>query len=116
MRTARRVDPVVLRHGLIVSCQAHGDHPLREPHIISALAACAKRGGATAIRADRDFDELAGEGIERLDPTDIEVWRQGVERGRARVPPESTFIGACGGQCGWEWLGAVHALPHPQGE
>jgi len=42
----------VLRGALVVSCQAHGDHPLRDPSMISALAQCAERGGAAAIRAD----------------------------------------------------------------
>lgn len=42
----------VLRGALVVSCQAHGDHPLRDPSMISALARCAERGGAAAIRAD----------------------------------------------------------------
>jgi N-acylglucosamine-6-phosphate 2-epimerase len=45
-----------LRNGLIVSCQAHGDHPLRDPTIIAALAACAERGGAAGIRADGPED------------------------------------------------------------
>ena len=35
------------------------------------------------VSADGDFDELAAEGIERLDPANVEVWRQEVERGRA---------------------------------
>jgi predicted nucleic acid-binding protein len=38
---------------------------------------------AKIVSADGDFDELASEGIERLGPADIEVWRQEVERGRA---------------------------------
>ena len=42
----------VLRGALIVSCQAHGEHPMRDPSMISALAQCAERGGAAAIRAD----------------------------------------------------------------
>jgi N-acylglucosamine-6-phosphate 2-epimerase len=41
-----------LEYGLIVSCQAHNDHPLRDPLMISALAVCAERGGAIGIRAD----------------------------------------------------------------
>jgi N-acylglucosamine-6-phosphate 2-epimerase len=41
---------------LIVSCQAHGDHPLRDTSMISALAQCAERGGAAAIRADGPED------------------------------------------------------------
>lgn len=46
----------VLEHGLIVSCQAHYDHPLREPATIAALALCAERGGAVGIRADKPRD------------------------------------------------------------
>jgi uncharacterized protein len=38
---------------------------------------------AKIVSADGDFDELAAEGIERLGPAGIEVWRQDVERGRA---------------------------------
>jgi N-acylglucosamine-6-phosphate 2-epimerase len=41
-----------LWRGLIVSCQAHGDHPLHDSRLISALAVCAERGGAAGIRAD----------------------------------------------------------------
>lgn len=46
----------ILKHGLIVSCQAHYDHPLREPATIAALALCAERGGAVGIRADGPED------------------------------------------------------------
>jgi|SRR5688500_16772833 hypothetical protein len=42
---------------------------------------------AKIVSADGDFDELAAEGIERLDPANVEVCRQEVERGRAWVPP-----------------------------
>ncbi|MDQ3436822.1 MAG: N-acetylmannosamine-6-phosphate 2-epimerase [Actinomycetota bacterium] len=45
-----------LRNGLIVSCQAHGDHPLRDTAIIAALAECAERGGAAGVRADGPDD------------------------------------------------------------
>jgi hypothetical protein len=38
---------------------------------------------AKIVSADGDFDELAAERIERLDPADIEAWRQEVERRRA---------------------------------
>ena len=44
---------------------------------------------AKIVSADCDFDELAAEGIERLDPADVEVCRQEVERGRAWVPPRT---------------------------
>jgi hypothetical protein len=43
----------------------------------------AEGDAAKIVSADGDFDELAAEGIERLDPADIEVWRQEVEEGRA---------------------------------
>jgi putative N-acetylmannosamine-6-phosphate epimerase len=26
-----------MKHGLMIRCQAHGDHPLRDPSIIAAL-------------------------------------------------------------------------------
>jgi N-acylglucosamine-6-phosphate 2-epimerase len=45
-----------LRGALVVSCQAHGEHPLRDTSMISALAQCAERGGAAAIRADGPED------------------------------------------------------------
>jgi N-acylglucosamine-6-phosphate 2-epimerase len=45
-----------LRGTLIVSCQAHGNHPLRGASMMSALAQCAERGGAAAIRADGPDD------------------------------------------------------------
>ena len=51
-----------LEHGLIVSCQAHDDHPLRDPRMISALAVCAERGGAVGVRADGAADVAAVRG------------------------------------------------------
>jgi N-acylglucosamine-6-phosphate 2-epimerase len=45
-----------LRGALIVSCQAHGNHPLRGASMMSALAQCAEQGGAAAIRADGPED------------------------------------------------------------
>lgn len=55
----RPVDAI--RRGLVVSCQAHGDHPLRDPHAMAAMAECAERGGAAGIRADgpEDIAEIA---------------------------------------------------------
>ena len=38
---------------------------------------------ARIVTADGDFDALAVEGIERLDPIDVEVWGREVEKGRA---------------------------------
>lgn len=48
--------PEGLRGGLVVSCQAHGDHPLREARTIGALAECAVMGGAAGIRSDGPED------------------------------------------------------------
>lgn len=50
------MDPTDLRRGLVVLCQAHEDHPLRDPYVISVMAACAERGGAAGIRADGPRD------------------------------------------------------------
>jgi predicted nucleic acid-binding protein len=47
----------------------------------AAVMLRAEDDAAKVVSADRDFDELAVEGIERLDPSNIEVWRQVVERG-----------------------------------
>ncbi|GGH87204.1 N-acylglucosamine-6-phosphate 2-epimerase [Pullulanibacillus pueri] len=41
-----------LKGGLVVSCQAHFDHPFNRPSYITALAQCAELGGAVAIRAN----------------------------------------------------------------
>lgn len=51
-----------LGQGLIVSCQANDDHPLRDPRMISALAVCAERGGAVGVRADGAADVAAVRG------------------------------------------------------
>jgi len=48
-----------LRGGLIVSCQALPDSPLRDPRIIAALARCAERGGAAGVRIDGPEDIAA---------------------------------------------------------
>ncbi len=42
----------IIRHNIIVSCQAEPDEPLGRPEIIAALAASAVNGGAAAIRAN----------------------------------------------------------------
>ena len=46
----------LLRGNLVVSCQAHGSHPLRDAGTIGALAECAVIGGAAGIRADGPED------------------------------------------------------------
>jgi N-acylglucosamine-6-phosphate 2-epimerase len=41
-----------MKSGLVVSCQAHFDHPLNDPATIAALAKSAELGGAVGIRAN----------------------------------------------------------------
>ncbi|MGW3627010.1 N-acetylmannosamine-6-phosphate 2-epimerase [Streptomyces sp. NPDC000880] len=41
-----------LRGGVVVSCQASSGHPFSRPHLIAAMAECAERGGATAVRIE----------------------------------------------------------------
>jgi|SRR5690625_3380568 len=41
-----------LKGGLVVSCQAHLDHPLNNANTITELAMCANIGGAIGIRAE----------------------------------------------------------------
>jgi N-acylglucosamine-6-phosphate 2-epimerase len=50
------MDLSILKNGLIVSCQAHGNHPLRNASIMASLAVCAELGGAVGIRADSPED------------------------------------------------------------
>jgi N-acylglucosamine-6-phosphate 2-epimerase len=45
-----------LRGGLIVSCQASGKHPLRDPEVIARLAECAALGGAVGVRVNSPQD------------------------------------------------------------
>ena len=49
-------------------------------------------GGPSIVTADGDFDDLAPEGIERLDPADLATWRQRIEgvpsTGRTEFPGE----------------------------
>jgi N-acylglucosamine-6-phosphate 2-epimerase len=45
-----------LKGGLIVSCQAPDQHPLRDPKVIARLADCATLGGAVAVRVNSPRD------------------------------------------------------------
>jgi N-acylglucosamine-6-phosphate 2-epimerase len=45
--------------GLIVSCQAPQGHPLRDTAVIARLAACARLGGAVAVRVNGPEDVRA---------------------------------------------------------
>jgi N-acylglucosamine-6-phosphate 2-epimerase len=50
---------LALERGLIVSCQAWPDSPMRSPQIMAALAQAAVIGGAVAIRANGPADVAA---------------------------------------------------------
>jgi N-acylglucosamine-6-phosphate 2-epimerase len=58
-----------LENGLIVSCQAHGDHQLRDMAIMAALAECAERGGAAGILDDGAEDVGETKGRNQLSAT-----------------------------------------------
>lgn len=81
----RGLDLERLRNGLIVSCQAHGDHPLRDTAIIAALAECAERGGAAGIRADGPED--VAEIKNRTSLPVIGIYKQALTAGRFFITP-----------------------------
>ncbi|GGO38657.1 N-acetylmannosamine-6-phosphate 2-epimerase [Deinococcus humi] len=71
-----------LKGGLIVSCQANPDSPLRDPYIISRLALAAEKGGAVGLRvqgledveAVRAVTALPIIGLTKTDRDDTEVY------------------------------------------
>lgn len=50
---------MILRAGLIVSCQARADNPLHGPAFMAAMARAARAGGAVGIRANGAADIAA---------------------------------------------------------
>lgn len=44
------------------------------------VAVMLRRGSSRIVTADGDFDEFSNEGIERLDPAEVERWRGDVAR------------------------------------
>ena len=55
-----------LRGGLIVSCQANPDSPLRDSYIISRLALAAEQGGAVGLRIQSFKDVVAVRAVTSL--------------------------------------------------
>jgi len=49
----------------------------------AAVMLRAEETPARIVTADRDFEDLASEGIERLDPAEVESWQHVIEGGRA---------------------------------
>ncbi|GAA5502919.1 putative N-acetylmannosamine-6-phosphate 2-epimerase [Deinococcus xinjiangensis] len=71
-----------LRGGLVVSCQANPDSPLRDPLTISRLALAAEMGGAAGLRI-QGFEDVAAVravtnlpiiGLTKTDRADTEVY------------------------------------------
>lgn len=85
--TAGSVEPV-LGEDAVRACDLADRHAARPGARLAArdllhAAVMLRAGGDTAkiVTADSDFDELAAEGIERLDPSGVEEWRHEVEVG-----------------------------------
>lgn len=83
--TAGSVEPVAAGD-VVHACELadrHGAGPgarLAARDLLHAAVVLRTEGHAAKIvTADGDFDELTAEGIERLDPADVGVWREEVE-------------------------------------
>ena len=75
-----------IEHGLVVSCQAHGDHPLRDSSMLAALARCAEKGGAAAIRADGPQD--VGRVRQDVSLPVIGIYKASLSGGRFFITPD----------------------------
>lgn len=76
---------MTLKRGLIVSCQARGDNPLRGPDFMAAMAAAAEQGGAIAIRADSPDDIRAIKS--RVDLPVIGLWKLAIPGFEVYITP-----------------------------
>ncbi len=103
-----------LPHGLIVSCQAREDNPLRGPVFMAAMAKAAAEGGAVAIRANGPEDIRAIRQV--VDLPIIGLWKLDVEGFEPYITPtlESARVIAAAGAD----IIAIDATlrPHPEGE
>jgi len=86
MGAGRREVVRAIEHGLVVSCQAHGDHPLRDSSILAALAQCAERGGAVAVRADGPGD--VGQISQEVSLPVIGIYKVPLSGGRFFITPD----------------------------
>lgn len=64
-----------LKGGLIVSCQAYVDEPLRNPQTMAQMALAAQKGGAVAIRCQGLADIAAIKG--QVEVPVIGLWKEG---------------------------------------
>jgi N-acylglucosamine-6-phosphate 2-epimerase len=116
-----------LRGGLVVSCQARDNNPLRGPVFMAAMAEAAVLGGAVGIRADGEADvaairEAVGPdvpimGIFKVKPPDgslfitptAEAARKVVAAGARLVALDGTTRPRPGGETLVEVVAAIHA-------
>lgn len=78
------VEPV-LAEDIVLACDLadrHGAGLAARDLLHAAVILRTEETPARIVTADRDFDDLATEGIERLDPADVESWRSMVEEVR----------------------------------
>ncbi len=78
------VEPV-LAEDIVLACDLadrHGARLAARDLLHAAVILRTEETPARIVTADRDFDDLATEGIERLDPADVESWRSMVEEVR----------------------------------
>lgn len=89
------VEPVVAKDAVLACALAdrHGAgsgagrlaaRALLHAAVVLRAAGGSTEGPAKIVTADGDFDELAGSGIQRLDPSDVDSWRREVE-----LPPNA---------------------------
>jgi N-acylglucosamine-6-phosphate 2-epimerase len=73
------MDPRIeaIRGKLVVSVQAYPGEPLREPHIMAAMALACEQGGAAAIRCQGLADIAAIKGL--VEVPVIGLWKEGHE-------------------------------------
>ncbi len=71
---SNRVVPDLLAGGLVVSCQAYPDEPMRDPRTMAQIARAAVRGGAVGIRVQGIADIHA---VASLEVPVIGLWKDG---------------------------------------
>ena len=75
------VEPVVAED-VVLACELadrHGKRLAARDLLHAAVAMRVEDASVRVVTADRDFDDLSGEGIERLDPADLGSWRHGIQ-------------------------------------
>jgi N-acylglucosamine-6-phosphate 2-epimerase len=75
----------LLRHGLIVSCQAPADSPLHDPVVIAAMAQAAVNQGALGVRIDTPYHVSAVR--QKLKEPIIGLWKQQIPGYEVYITP-----------------------------